>query len=76
MLLQRHYGAHFADIRKYLLDYGLADNNITPTEQDNQDIQSGEIPSSLRYDAVHLNNYGYSVVAHQVYERGKFLGYW
>lgn len=76
MLLQRHYGAHFVDIRKYLLDYGLADNNITPTEQDNQDIQSGEIPNSLRYDIVHLNNYGYSVVAHQVYERGKFLGYW
>lgn len=72
----RKFGRHFLDVRQYLLDYGLSDNNLTPTEQDLADIADGEIPSSLRTDDMHLKNYGYQSVAKCVYIRGKELGYW
>ena len=76
ILLEKHYGNHFLNIRDYLLNYGLDDAEITPTEQDTTDIANGEIPSSLRADNMHLNRYGYTVVANQVYKHGKDLGYW
>jgi lysophospholipase L1-like esterase len=72
----RKFGRHFLDVRQYLLDYGLSDNNLTPTEQDLADIADGEIPSSLRIDNVHFNNSGYQSVAKCVYIRGKELSYW
>lgn len=72
----RKFGRHFLDVRKYLLNYGLTDVGITPTEQDTTDISDGEIPSSLRSDSIHLNNYGYQGVANCVYRLGKELGYW
>ena len=76
ILLAKEFGNHFLDIRKYLLDYGLADAEITPTTQDTTDIASGEIPLSLRSDSVHLNDYGYPIVAQQTYKKGVELDYW
>lgn len=70
------FGNHFCDARTYLLTYGLSDNNITPTQQDLNDISNGEIPSSLRSDVVHLNDSGYKSVANSVYRVGKLLEYW
>lgn len=77
------FGNHFIDMRDYLVRCGLAENGITPTEQDVQDITAGKVPSSLRInpythtvDSVHLNNAGYNSVASAVYTRGKILGYW
>lgn len=74
--LAERFGNHFLDIRKYLIEYGLEDAGITPTAQDETDISNGEIPSSLRTDAVHLNSAGYSVVGHRLYKKGVWLGYW
>jgi lysophospholipase L1-like esterase len=74
--MQRHFGTRFIDISRYILQYGLQDESITPTAQDNTDIANGEIPTSLRTDSVHLNRYGYDIVAKQVYKRGQLLGYW
>lgn len=70
------FGKHFLNIRDYLLAYGLDDANITPTTQDTDDIANGEIPTSLRSDSVHLNDYSYPIVANQVYKKGQELGYW
>lgn len=72
----QNFGTKFVNARKYLMNYALSDESITPTEQDNLDIENGEIPSSLRSDSVHLNAKGYHCIAKLVYERGKLLGYW
>ena len=76
LVLERKFGKHFVDVRTYLLRYGLEDNNMSPTEQDNIDIANGEIPTSLRTDTVHLRYTGHKVVANQIYQKGKELGYW
>lgn len=70
------FGRHFLDVRQNILISGLADVGITPTDQDATDIQSGEIPTSLRVDTVHLTSDGYLLIAKYVYAHGKALGYW
>lgn len=72
----QNFGTKFVNARKYLMNYALEDESITPTEQDILDIDRGEIPLSLRIDSVHLNAKGYHCIAKLVYERGKLLGYW
>lgn len=69
------YGANYLDIRRYLIDQGLADAGITPTAQDSTDIGNDVVPSSLRSDNIHLNAAGYTVVAQQVAARIQALGY-
>lgn len=70
------YKDHFVNVRDYMLSYGLEDSGITATEQDLTDIENGEIPTSLRVDDVHGNDYFYDIVAKLVYKKGKELGYW
>ena len=70
------FGEHFLDIRSYLVNYGLADNNLTATETDTANIADNIVPTSIRYDGVHMNQYGYSSQAKKVYQFGKDLGYW
>lgn len=74
----QNFGTKFVNVRKYLMNYALEDEAITPTEQDRIDIENGEIPSSLRAtnDPVHLNAKGYHCIARLIHERGKLLGYW
>ena len=74
--LQRKYMEHFLDIRTYILEYGLLDANITPTEADTSAIESGEMPPSLLADNVHFNDKGYDIIANQIYKKGVELGYW
>lgn len=81
-ILAKEYGSHFVDIRKYIMTpinnsiYGLDDYNITPTENDLSRISQGLLPMSLLVDEIHGNDYFYEIVAKQVYQRGKELGYW
>lgn len=76
-LMQKNFGENFIDIYHYLITYGLQDEGITPTAQDIQDIQNGYVPLSLTAnDKVHFNNYGYEVIANQIYKKGKDLNYW
>lgn len=70
------FGKHFLDIRQYILEYGLADAGIEPTEQDLTNITNGEVPSSLLVDNVHGNDYFYDIIANQVYKFGQGLAYW
>lgn len=63
------FGRNFIAIRKYLVEYGLADAGITPTAQDLIDISNGVVPTSLRGDSVHLNAAGYTIVGQQVFKR-------
>ena len=73
--MAEEFGEHFIDIRKYMLNYGLADAGITPTDQDKADIRKGEIPSSLRSDYVHGNKHYHRLLGEQVYRRLQRLGY-
>lgn len=86
--LSNAFGRHFIDVMAYLStpiyddskaiisSYGLGDAGLTATTQDITDITNGFVPSSLKYDSVHFNQYGYTVQANLEYQRGKELGYW
>lgn len=71
-----HFGRHYINERKYMINYGLSDAEIDPTEEDTTAISQGKIPPSLLYDDVHYNDKGYNIIANLVSERGKELGYW
>ena len=73
--LYLEYGSRFINVRKYLIDYGLADAGITPTAQDTADIAAGLVPTSLRADGTHFNNAGYAVVANIVFKKLQQLGW-
>ena len=70
------FGKHFLDIRTYLLNYGLQDEDITQTADDTAAVAQGLMPPSLMSDATHFNANGYNVIANQVYIKGRQLGYW
>ena len=74
--LLRAFGRNFLNIRKYLVDYGLSDLGISPTQEDVTAISLGNIPPSLLRDTVHLTSQAFELVAQQVYKRGQELGYW
>ena len=69
------FGSRFVAARKYLIQYGLQDANITPTAQDLTDISNGVVPSSLRKDAVHWTPTGYSILANIILKRLKEMGW-
>lgn len=74
-ILAEEYGEHFLDVRSYFLEYGLAEAGIEPTARDEADLKKGEIPSSLRQDYVHGNEYFYHILAGQIYRKMQYLGY-
>lgn len=86
-LLREEFGRKFIDIEKYLKtpvydadtivsSYAMSDENITPTEEDLEKISKNNYPSSIMYDGIHFNKYGYECIAKLEYKRGKELGYW
>lgn len=73
--LRNEYGDKFLDFRTYLLEYGLKEADITPTDQDLEDIKNGEIPTSLRADNVHGNGYYYKMLGELLADKVIELGY-
>ena len=63
------FGRRFFSLRKYLVDYGLADAGLTPTAQDTTDIAAGVVPTSLRIDSVHGNAAYYHIWGQQLFNR-------
>ena len=74
-ILAKEYGDNFLDIREYMLKNGLKDANIKATDEDLEDIENGEIPSSLRSDDIHGNSSFYTILGEQVYKKLIDLGY-
>lgn len=70
-----HYGSKFLASRKELVAKGLTLEGITPTAQDTTDISNGTVPTSLRSDAVHLNQYGYEALGKILADKIVALGY-
>ena len=78
--MAKEWGNRFLNIYDYILEYGLVDENLTPTQADSEAIAKGEMPPSLIYQDdgynVHFNRYGYDIVGKQLYKKGVDLGYW
>lgn len=75
MLLK--YGNHYINLRKYMIEYGLADAELTATEADTEAINNGNVPPSLLYsDGIHGNAYFYNILANLVNKKGIELRYW
>lgn len=73
--LAKRFGAHFIDVKQYLMDYGLADNNLVEIAEDTANLRAGIIPRTLmREDEIHLNAYGYKAVANCVFAHLKGRG--
>lgn len=73
------FGDHLLIARKYLIEHGLEINGLSETEEDRARAERGDISLQLRnpeIDNTHLNEYGYTALAHGVYDTGKLLGYW
>ena len=74
-LLEKEYGKHFLNIKKYLIQNGLKDAKITPTKQDKIDIGHSIVPTSLRSEGINGNSTYYKLVAQQVFNKINELGY-
>lgn len=71
----KKYGNKFFNTRDLLVRYGLEIAGITPTTQDQTDIASGVVPTSLRYDETHLNLHGYRSLGILLADKINSIGY-
>lgn len=69
------FGRNVVLLRPYMAQYGLADNNISPTSEDSSAIEVGSCPPSLLADSIHFNSYGKNAVGNAVIRKFKDLGY-
>ncbi|WP_288404539.1 SGNH/GDSL hydrolase family protein [uncultured Acinetobacter sp.] len=69
------FGDRYIPARSYLIQFGLEDAGITPTQQDLDSIAAGYVPNSLRYDNVHWNDHGYEILANLIFKKLKQLGW-
>lgn len=71
------FGDRYINLRKYLMEDGLRDAQLTATTQDKQSIANGNIPNSFRSNAngADLNGVAYELLGKLVYERMDRLGY-
>lgn len=87
--LKKEFGKHYLDIEGYMKtpiydadgetiisSYALSDAGLTPTEDDLTKISNNQYPTSIMFDGVHFNHYGYEIWANVEYKLGKDLGYW
>lgn len=71
------FGDQYINLRKYLIEDGLRDADLTATSQDKQRISKGEVPYSFRSNTTgaDLNGVAYELLGKLVYERMDRLGY-
>lgn len=62
LALQKKYPTKFYDIRRFIIDKGLALCGLSPTSQDLTDIANDTVPTSLRVDNIHLTPACYQYV--------------
>ena len=74
-LLKETYGDHYLDFKSYLLEKGLADANITATAKDQQNIAANNVPASLLADQLNGNSQYNELLANQIINKLKPLGY-
>ena len=74
--LKDKYKEHFLDIKNLLINYGLNIVGLTPTPDDTERINTGNVPSSLlSADKIHFNSNGYKAIGLFVIDHMYALGY-
>lgn len=75
-MMSKKYGVHYLNMRKYMLDYGLIDNNLTETPEDIERKSQGKVSLQLEYEQqIHPNQYGMIAMANAFYNKLKELNY-
>jgi hypothetical protein len=70
----KEFGLHYINLRKYAVEHGLSDANISPTAADSTAISLGKCPPSLLADSVHPNAAFSVEIADLVFKTLKQLG--
>ena len=75
--MQKAFGDHYINLRKYLASDAMADAGLKPTSSDSMNMSVGIVPSSLlnQENHVELTPAAYQLVGNIVYERMAKLGY-
>jgi hypothetical protein len=60
------YGAHFVDLREWLISDGLSAAGVAPTPEDVQAIANNQVPPSLRVDSTHFTQAAYTAIGHHL----------
>lgn len=75
-VMQKAFGLRYINLRKYMVEQGLVDAGLEPTQEDTEFINQGKCPPQLLMDGTHFTTIGYTLVGKLVYQRGIALGYW
>lgn len=67
------FGNRYIAARAYMIEFGMQDAGLTPTQEDIDSMNAGYIANSLRYDNVHWKAPGYEILANLIFKRLKDL---
>ena len=75
--MMQAFANRYINVRKYLVEDGLADAGISPTSEDRINISEGMIPRSFvtTSNTIDLNGKAYGVIGRLIYNRMESLGY-
>lgn len=73
--LQNHFGKHYINLRKYMVDKGMEETGLTPTQEDRDSMANGSIPPQLLRDGKHFKGVANRVIAKLVRQKMIELGY-
>ncbi len=75
--MMQAFGKNYVNLRKYLIEDGLMDAELTPSRADTASMTMGYVPDSFRSGAgsVNLNGQAYTLAGKVIYERLEALGY-
>ena len=75
--MMQAFGNRYINVRKYLIEDGLADAKLSPTKNDTKNIKNKKIPESFTTipNGVELNGKAYNLIGKLVYDRMESLGY-
>lgn len=77
MAMMQAFGNKYINVRKYLVEDGLQDAEITPTTDDSIRISNGMVPVSFTTSShsIELNGKAYTLIGKLIYCRMESLGY-
>ena len=75
--MMQAFGNRYINVRKYLVEDGLADAGIKPTSDDELRMPQGMVPNSFLSTShgIELNGKAYTLIGKLVYDRMESLGY-
>lgn len=73
--LNQSFGQHYINLREYMVNKGLTDAGLEPTQEDKDSIAKGQVPPQMMTDGCHFTTKGYEEIAKLVFDKIKELGY-